>query len=93
MRFDTCTDNDLFSKFADHIRVVDCNQIAGPSLIPESLVLHREGGLLVPYIPFDWVNARARIVIVGITPGLRNGRTRFSRRSEHCAPDPHIKQH
>jgi hypothetical protein len=38
--------------------------------IPEELFLHRQGSLAVPYIPFDWVNPGARVVIVGITPGF-----------------------
>ena len=39
-------------------------------LCPE-LVLYEEGRLSVRYCPFDGVNPEAKVVIVGITPGLR----------------------
>lgn len=39
-------------------------------LVPE-FVLHREGRLAIYYAPFDYLNPRAKIILVGITPGFR----------------------
>ena len=38
-------------------------------LRPE-LLLFEEGPLVLRYCPFDWVNPGAKVVIIGITPGL-----------------------
>ena len=35
-----------------------------------SLLMAREGALSVYYAPFEWVNPKARVVLVGITPGM-----------------------
>lgn len=63
-------DTSLFANYANAIRSVDLSTIRDADAIPESLQLMREGGLSASYIPFDWVNRDARIVIVGITPGF-----------------------
>lgn len=34
-----------------------------------NLLMSRDGSLSVYYAPFEWVNPRARVVLVGITPG------------------------
>lgn len=39
--------------------------------LPESLLLYREGRLATYYAPFDAINHDARVVLVGITPGLQ----------------------
>lgn len=39
--------------------------------LPQSLLMEREGDLSVYYAPFDHVNAKARVVLVGITPGIQ----------------------
>jgi len=59
-----------FQQFAPMIRRLDLNQVFSARSIPEEFVIHRQGSFVVPYIPFDWVNAVARVVIVGITPGF-----------------------
>ncbi|WP_062382837.1 hypothetical protein [Pseudomonas abietaniphila] len=41
------------------------------SKLPEELLLSSEGSLQTFYAPFDHVNAEAKIVICGITPGLQ----------------------
>lgn len=38
-------------------------------VLSETFLLHREGRLSIYYAPFDYLNPRARIVLVGITPG------------------------
>lgn len=39
--------------------------------LPEELKMLSEGALTMHYAPFDWVNTDARVVIVGITPGVQ----------------------
>lgn len=52
-----------FSKYEAAVR-----SFAGDPQSP-SLQMVQEGQLSVYYAPFDWVNSRARLVLVGITPG------------------------
>jgi hypothetical protein len=39
--------------------------------LPDSLLLKKEGKISIYYAPFEYVNENARIVVVGITPGLQ----------------------
>lgn len=41
------------------------------SPLPDSLLLKKEGKISIYYAPFEYVNENARIVLVGITPGLQ----------------------
>jgi hypothetical protein len=43
----------------------------------DTFVLGREGKLAMYYAPFDWVNDNARVVLVGLTPGLKQMRLAF----------------
>lgn len=60
----------LFPDYADAIRELDLAAIGSPAALPERFLLAREGRLSVHYIPFEYVNPHARIVVVGITPGF-----------------------
>lgn len=64
----------LFSRFATAIKTVDLTAVDRPSLIPPAFLLDREGALEVRYIPFETVNAGARVVLVGLTPGFTQWR-------------------
>jgi hypothetical protein len=66
----------LFPRFASAIRALDLSAIDNFSKIPANFLLERDGALEVRYIPFEAVNRAARVVLVGLTPGLtqwRNG--------------------
>ncbi len=39
--------------------------------LPQDFLLHQEGNLSEYYVPFDYLNPAARIVLVGITPGYQ----------------------
>jgi hypothetical protein len=52
-----------FSKYEAAVR-----SFAGDPQSP-SLLMAQEGPVSVYYAPFEWVNSRARLVLVGITPG------------------------
>jgi hypothetical protein len=41
------------------------------TLLPDSFLLKKEGKISIYYAPFEYVNENAKIVIVGITPGLQ----------------------
>jgi len=60
----------LFPEYIDAIRELDLGAVGAPSAIPERFLLGREGRLSAHYIPFEYVNAGARLVIVGIAPGF-----------------------
>ncbi|MEW6484764.1 MAG: hypothetical protein AB1423_09070 [Pseudomonadota bacterium] len=42
--------------------------------LPQEFLLGQEGALAEYYIPFDYLNPAARIVLVGITPGYQQWR-------------------
>lgn len=60
----------LFERYLPAIRALDLAAIAAPADIPERFLLAREGRYSSWYIPFESVNAHARVVIVGISPGF-----------------------
>ena len=41
------------------------------TLLPDSFLLEKEGKISIYYAPFEYVNENAKIVLVGITPGLQ----------------------
>lgn len=57
------TSHEMFARYESAVRAY-----AGDPC-PSSLLLDQDGPLSVHYSPFDWVNARAKVVVVGITPG------------------------
>lgn len=59
-----------FAHYAPAIRELDLGRIGKPADIPRVFDLGREGRLSSHYIPFDYVNPAARLVLVGITPGF-----------------------
>lgn len=60
---ETALTSSTFAKYAAAVR-----NYRGDPLDP-SLLLDKNGDLCVQYAPFEWVNHRARVVLVGITPG------------------------
>lgn len=61
--------DDQFEKFKNIIK--DESQFSITSQLPSSLLINREGKISVYYSPFEYVNINAKIVLVGITPGLQ----------------------
>lgn len=66
--------NTLFPRFASAIRALDLAQIRDYSDIPSEFLLDQDGSLDVRYTPFESVNAEARVVLVGLTPGFTQWR-------------------
>jgi hypothetical protein len=62
--------SERFDHFASAIRQLDLARISRPADIPATFDLGREGRLSIHYVPFDYVNPAARLVLVGITPGF-----------------------
>jgi hypothetical protein len=59
-----------FSQYALAIRSLDLRAVTGANSIPKEFLLDQHGKLTAHYIPFDRVNAAAKVVLVGITPGF-----------------------
>jgi hypothetical protein len=59
-----------FSHYAGLIAATDFTQVANAAGIPAPFLLARTGRIEAHYIPFDYVNAGARVVVVGISPGF-----------------------
>ena len=47
------------------------NKIDKDSVISKTFLLSKEDNVEIYYAPFDYINSKAKIVIVGITPGLQ----------------------
>ena len=59
----------VFDRFRPAIESLDLAH--GLTDWPEPLLMRRDGDWATYYAPFDHVNTRARVVLVGITPGLQ----------------------
>lgn len=59
-----------FSAFRELVLATDPDAIGAPAELPPAWLLARAGGLKSYYIPFDYVNLEARVVLVGISPGF-----------------------
>jgi hypothetical protein len=57
----------MFSKFAQEIRNLSPTGPTKQEL--QAFLLEDSGKTRVYYAPFDWINAEARLIVVGITPG------------------------
>jgi hypothetical protein len=64
------TSNILLQNYANLIGGINLGKINTVESLPVGLEMAREDNLSVYYIPFDYVNTKARIVLVGITPGF-----------------------
>jgi hypothetical protein len=63
---------ELFARFAPQIAAVPPGErLTRAELQVPEFLLHRAGRLAIYYAPFDFINPRARVVLVGITPGFR----------------------
>lgn len=61
---------DLFERFSPVIQSLTANELDGTaSSLNAKLRLAIDGDIEVCYVPFEYVNPKARVVIVGITPG------------------------
>ena len=62
----------LFERFAPVIAALPPRErLTRDDLLVPPFLLQAEGRLAVYYAPFDYVNPRARVALVGITPGFR----------------------
>ena len=59
-----------FPAFRDLILDTDPDLVGTPAQIPDGFLLARAGTVSAHYIPFDYVNHEARLVLVGISPGF-----------------------
>ena len=59
----------LIHSYEDKILSITEEELTGGTCLPDCLRMGSENSLSVYYAPFDWVNTRAKVVIMGITPG------------------------
>jgi len=63
-------DTNLFEQFAPVIRSLSDSELdPGSCSLTDKMRLAKDGDIEICYVPFEYVNPKARIVIVGITPG------------------------
>lgn len=59
-----------FKNYAETIQTLNLSLISDTASLPKSLLIDAVGDLSIYYVPFDYINQDAKIVIVGITPGF-----------------------
>ncbi|MDA0149793.1 hypothetical protein [Vibrio sp. LaRot3] len=59
----------MFENYLDTLKSLELR--IGNKELPNSLLLEQSGNISVYYAPFDYINANAKIVICGITPGFQ----------------------
>lgn len=59
----------LFEQYSEIIRSLSATELNGSSTLNVKLRLVQEGSIEVCYAPFEYINPKARVVLVGITPG------------------------
>lgn len=59
-----------FPDYSDAIRSIDLSKLKNAITIPRNLDMDRDGQVSIHYIPFDYINPKAKVVLVGITPGF-----------------------
>ncbi|WP_296946900.1 hypothetical protein [uncultured Massilia sp.] len=82
-----------FDAFRALLLATDPDTIAAPDAIPPGFLLARAGALSAHYIPFDYVNPGARVVLVGISPGFvqwKNAVREARRQLSAGAPDEEV---
>ncbi|TIC78481.1 hypothetical protein [Crenobacter intestini] len=83
-------------KFKPAIQSMDLANIVHAGDIPDSLMFYSEGDLTSYYIPFEYVNPHAKVVLVGITPGLVQWRNAMSQAKQafrqHLANEEVLRQ-
>lgn len=60
--------------FSDRIISLDGPSLANTESLPSSLLLTEIGQYATYYSPFDFINEDAKVVIVGITPGMQQAK-------------------
>lgn len=71
----------LFPRFADTVRNLTDVEVSDPRTATKLALAHTEANgrtVSMVYAPFDHVNPTARIVIIGLTPGLQQARNALS---------------
>jgi hypothetical protein len=62
----------LFARFAPRIAALpDGDRLTRADLVTPDFLLEQDGRLAIYYAPFDYINPRAKIALIGITPGFR----------------------
>jgi len=62
-------DTTLFKRFSPVISSLSAAELDGSPSLNTKLRLAQDGNIEVCYVPFEYINPDARVVIVGITPG------------------------
>lgn len=67
-------ENIKLEQFSDQVISLNNNTLVNSEAIPNSLLITKNGQYETFYSPFDFINQNAKVVIVGITPGMQQAR-------------------
>ena len=71
---------------ADVAKYISDKPIQNAEDINPNLRIYDDGELSIYYAPFDSINSEARVVIVGLTPGLSQARVSYQKYREAIKP-------
>ncbi len=64
-------ESELFTRFETAIRSLSDDLLSSKTGdLVKKMLIERDGDVEVCYVPFEYVNTEAKVVIVGITPGM-----------------------
>jgi hypothetical protein len=52
-------------------KIKSLKNITKQNIISDKFLINGDGNIKIYYAPFDYINSKARIMIVGITPGFQ----------------------
>ena len=67
----------LFESYASAIADLPGGALTAADLMTDAFLLRRDGDLSIYYVPFERLNPRARVVLIGITPGFTQMRIAY----------------
>jgi hypothetical protein len=66
-----------FEHYAASIAALPSGRLTAADLMTDTFLLERQGDLTVYYVPFEKINPKARVVLIGITLGLTQMRLAY----------------
>lgn len=72
-----------FIQYKSFISSLDLGKLTTATNVPINLEMARDRDLSVLYIPFEYINSEAKVVLVGITPGFTQLKNAFIEAHKH----------
>lgn len=84
--------NIKLEQFSNQVISFNTNELVSRERLPDALKITESGQYETYYSPFDFINENAKVVIVGITPGMQQARNALIKAKEVLANDGSIDE-